>query len=244
MQRQHHNHTTLTLAKQGKDTGPNTGGYRAGVLMSTPIRGRNGANTTTIPSPPAGRQPPKMQPMPTPKKYDVIVADPPWDHYGSPTKMAAAGKHYTLMSDTDMLAYPIPDLLNPSGILFLWATGPRLDFALTCINTWGLTYRGIAFVWIKTKQDGTPIGAQGVRPSIIKPLTELVLAASRITRGRPQPVASESISQTVFAPRGAHSQKPEAVQDRIEELYPNATRLELFARRHRPGWDAIGDQLP
>lgn len=175
--------------------------------------------------------------------YDVVLADPPWSYYGSPDKMAAAGKHYPLMSDDDLLAFPLADWLAPRGVAFVWATGPRLDFAIDCIRSWGLHYRGMAFVWVKTRQDGTPLGAQGVRPSIVKPTTEFVLAASRIKRGRPMPLGSEAIVQTIFAPKMEHSRKPDEVHRRIEQLYPDASRIELFARRPQPGWMAWGNEV-
>ena len=74
-------------------------------------------------------------------------------------------------------------------------------------------------------------------------MTELVVAGSTVALGRPLPLASESVCQTVFAPRAEHSRKPDAVQERIEAMYPVAHKLELFARRRRVGWDAWGDEL-
>ena len=146
------------------------------------------------------------------------------------------------MPDEELLAFDIQGWLNPRSVLFLWATSPRLDFAIKCIEHWHLHYRGVAFVWIKCRQDGRPLAAQGVRPSITKPTTEFVLAASSVATGRPMPIHDEAICQTIFAPKQAHSQKPDAVQDRIELLYPSQSKIELFARRTRPGWDSWGDQ--
>jgi len=175
-------------------------------------------------------------------RFDVIITDPPWSYHGSQTKWGAAGKEYSTMSDENLLAYRYP--LTDNGILFMWATCPRLNFAVHCIEAHGLHYRGVAFVWVKTRADGTPIGAQGVRPSITKPLTEVVLVASPKATGRPLKLHDESICQTVFAARGEHSQKPEAVQDRIEAMYPQASKAEFFARRRRFGWSCFGNQLP
>ena len=61
---------------------------------------------------------------------------------------------------------------------------------------------------------------------------------------------ARNVRHTVIAPppthpgtkRTRHSAKPEAVQDRIERLWPGP-RLELFARRHRPGWTCLGLEL-
>ncbi|MEW6495383.1 MAG: MT-A70 family methyltransferase [Cyanobacteriota bacterium] len=173
--------------------------------------------------------------------FDVILTDPPWFYYGDQTKMGAAGKEYSLMSDEDLLQFRYP--LNNPGVLFMWATGPRLDFAIKCMEAQNLFYRGVAFVWIKTTKDGKPIGAQGVRPSIVKPITEFVLVASTKKFGRPLPIQSEGVVQTIFAPKQKHSQKPEEVQNRIEHLYPTQSKAEFFARRHRAGWTCFGDEI-
>lgn len=46
-------------------------------------------------------------------------------------------------------------------------------------------------------------------------------------------------------PGREHSVKPERIYARAERLWPGATpRLELFARRRRPGWAAWGKQAP
>ncbi|KKN67641.1 hypothetical protein LCGC14_0459000 [marine sediment metagenome] len=39
-----------------------------------------------------------------------------------------------------------------------------------------------------------------------------------------------------------HSSKPEGLQDRLDLIFPNANKLELFARRDRPGWTSVGDE--
>lgn len=175
-------------------------------------------------------------------KYDIVLADPPWDYYGSTTKNAAAGKHYSLMPDEELLSFDIWQWLAPKGILFMWVTCPRLDFGIKCIETWGLHFRGVPFVWVKTRQDGNIIGAQGVRPSIVKPTTEFCIAASAVKKGRPLPIADESVAQVVLAQRGRHSEKPKEVQERIERLYPDASKIELFARTPRDGWDRWGNE--
>ena len=84
-----------------------------------------------------------MIPFPN-KKYDIIVADPPWSYFGDKNKNAAAGKHYDLMSQEELAALPVKDLANKKAALFLWATCPRLDFAIDMINRWGFHYRGVA----------------------------------------------------------------------------------------------------
>lgn len=177
------------------------------------------------------------------QRYDVILADPPWAYYGQQDKWGAAAKFYATQPDEAIVRLPIPELLADRGVLFLWATSPRLDVAMACLAEWKLHFRGVAFVWVKARKDGGPIGAQGVRPSIVKPTAEYVLAASRVGKGRPMPLGDEGVPNVILAPRRAHSQKPDEVSAAIERLYPEAARLELFARTARPGWDAWGDEV-
>lgn len=177
------------------------------------------------------------------EQYDVILADPPWSHYGQQDKWGAAAKFYDLMDDDAIMGLDVARLAKRESVLFCWATCPRLDFAIDVVRSWGFHYRGVAFVWVKTRKDGVPIGARGVRPSIVKPTTEVVIAASMTKKGRPMPLASEKVAQVVLAPTGKHSQKPAGVHERIEELYPTAKRIELFARERRNGWAVWGNEI-
>ncbi len=175
------------------------------------------------------------------KRYDVIYADPPWQYYGDPDKDQAAGKHYPLLSREAIAALPVAALAAPRAALFLWATGPKLPDALAVMEAWGFHFRGIAYVWVKTRADGGIIAGQGVRPTFVKPTTEIVLVGSTCTRGRPLPLLSEAQGQVVLAPRGRHSEKPDLVRRRIVELLGDRPRIELFARERVPGWDAWGN---
>ncbi len=177
------------------------------------------------------------------KKFDVALIDPPWSYFGDQKKDGAAAKFYSTLTDEEIRMLPVKELLNERAVVFLWATAPRLDAALDSIKAWGLHFRGVAFVWVKTTKDGKPIGARGVRPSIVKPTCEFVLACSTVLKGRPLPIADESIVNTVFAATTEHSAKPLAVHERIEALYPKATRIELFARTQRQGWYCWGNQI-
>jgi N6-adenosine-specific RNA methylase IME4 len=187
------------------------------------------------------------------KKYDIVLVDPPWPYYGSTTKDAAAGKHYSLMSMEDLKAMPVKDLLKKEAAVFMWATCPRLHYAVELINSWGLHYRGVAWVWVKTRKDGQLIHGQGVPPTFTKPTTEMLLAASTKPRGRPITIQTSAMRQVVtvpenggvqLSPRGKHSQKPAVFVDLIDELFgAEPDRVELFCRGlPRQGWHGWGDE--
>ena len=54
---------------------------------------------------------------------------------------------------------------------------------------------------------------------------------------------SKNIQQVVLSPVTRHSEKPDAVRERIVQLCGDIPRIELFARKKIIGWDADGDQL-
>jgi len=179
------------------------------------------------------------------QKYQVVLADPPWAYYGDSNKNQAAGKHYSLMATKDISALPVRDLVEKRAACFMWATGPRLPEAIDVMRAWGFHYRGIAYVWVKTSAAGKIISGQGVRPTFVKPTTELVLVGSTCKTGRPLPLLTEGQGQVVLAPRpgNRHSAKPPEIRQRIVELLGDVTRIELFARDRIEGWDAWGNEV-
>lgn len=61
-------------------------------------------------------------------------------------------------------------------------------------------------------------------------------------KGTAPPAAFEKATSRWFQwPRGAHSAKPEAFQDLVEQVSPGPY-VELFARRDRLGWDTWGNE--
>jgi N6-adenosine-specific RNA methylase IME4 len=187
--------------------------------------------------------------------YDILYVDPPW-HYPSLTGVTrladgsyrqgapgGARRHYPTMTDDRLLRLPVRSLASDAAALFLWATCPRLDFALDVIREWGFHYRGVAYVWVKTKMDGTPMGAKGPPPAFVKPTSELLLVATTIKRGRVFPLLDYAQRQVVLTPRGRHSAKPNVFRENILALCGDRPRVELFARESVPGWDVWGQEV-
>lgn len=184
----------------------------------------------------------RLPPLPT-RRYDIVYLDPPWHYYGSPIKDAAAGKHYPLMSVEQLSEIDISRILNNKAAVFMWATCPRLDFAIQLLAAWDLTYRGVIYNWVKTNRQGKVISGQGVNPTFTKPTSELVLAATTNSRGRPFPILDLAQGQVVHHPRGRHSEKPAIFRNLIEKLCGDRPRIELFARSTATGWDSWGAEV-
>jgi len=180
------------------------------------------------------------------KKYEIIYADFPWQY----SSFGTAKLPYKFMDEEEISDFDWSRFMSKKCVVFSWVTGPKLDLAMRCGEEWkrkhGLYYQGVAYTWIKTTQDGSPIKASGPRPRLVKPLDEFLLAYSTIPNRRTFPLLTESQVQHVFAPkakRGEHSRKPDIFRKLIVELLGDRPRIELFARERVNGWDAWGDEI-
>lgn len=178
------------------------------------------------------------------KRYDILYIDPPWQMWGDPNKDAAAAKHYQLMTDNDVNHLPLKNILKRDAYVFVWATTPRLNAAIEAIKAWGLHYRGVGHIWVKTRKDGGIIHGQGIPPTYSKPTTEFLLVATTRKSGRPIKLLNKALPQVVLAPREGHSTKPEIFRQLIERAFGSGyNMIEVFARKQIPGWDAIGNAV-
>lgn len=63
-------------------------------------------------------------------------------------------------------------------------------------------------------------------------------------RGRiPKPRGARNVRQFLSEERREHSQKPEEIRKRIEEMFPTQNKIELFARQNVEGWKCIGNDI-
>jgi N6-adenosine-specific RNA methylase IME4 len=183
----------------------------------------------------------------------AILADVPWSYrnYGGSTSgrryavNGAAAAHYDTMADEDIAAIPVSQWAADDAVLFFWATWPRLDAAFPIMKAWGFDEYVTAVPWVKT------LGGD-----VFRGVGTWTMGASEVLlitrRGEPKPQHGERDKniglltgdpRVFYAPVGAHSKKPEEVQDWIERLFPGGPWLELFARRERAGWCCWGGDL-
>jgi N6-adenosine-specific RNA methylase IME4 len=165
------------------------------------------------------------------KLYGVLYADPPWrfELYNRDSSNIAVERHYPTMTLEEIAKKKIPAAKN--CVLFLWATVPMLPHALAVMSAWGFEYKS-ACGWHKDRA-GTGYWFRGA--------LELLLVG---TRGNvPAPASGEQWPQVIEAPRGRHSEKPEVFAEMIGKLFPHVPKLEMFARKARPGFDAWGNEI-
>jgi N6-adenosine-specific RNA methylase IME4 len=172
--------------------------------------------------------------------YQLIYADPPW-HFRVRSEKGegrSAKKHYPVMGLDDIAALPISKIAAKNSVLLMWAIDPMLDVAFNVIKAWEFTFKTVGFYWIKNN-----IKSAGFFTGLgyyTRANPEQCLLA---TRGTGLQRKDRSIRRLIVAPRGRHSEKPVEAYRRIERLFGDVSRVELFARRRRTGWDAFGNQV-
>ncbi len=160
------------------------------------------------------------------KKYRTILADPPWDINQGGKR--GASSHYALMPLNRIKSMPVADLCEENAHLYLWIPNGLLQEGLDVIKAWGFTFRSPIY-WIKPRLS---LG------NYVRNASETLFFA---TRGK-APVKFHAQPNWLFAPQQEHSHKPEE-QFAIIERLSDGPYLELFARRHQPGWDVWGNEI-
>ena len=169
------------------------------------------------------------------KKYQIIYADPPWEYDDKALSgNRGAGCKYDLMNESQLQSLPVGNIADENCLLFMWSTFPKLQDGLTLMESWGFTYKTVAFTWLKTNQNGSDFMGMG---RWTRANQEIVLFG---TKGKPKRI-NAGISQVVKSVIKSHSQKPNTVRDKIIELVGDLPRIELFARTKVHGWDVWGN---
>lgn len=174
-------------------------------------------------------------------KYSIIYADPPW-HYNNRANHKTRFRggvhgHYATMTMDEIRALPIGDLAADNCALFMWCTDPMLDEQIPLFKHWGFRYCRAGFSWVKLNaKNGQPFFGVGYYAKSNVEVCYLGI------RGRMEPITND-VHSLVVAPHQEHSRKPEAVRERIVQLFGDVPRVELFARQSAPGWTVAGNGI-
>lgn len=168
---------------------------------------------------------------------DLVVVDPPWlyDLRSEKGEAKSAQAQYRCLPDGEIKALPVGHLVGSDSWLFLWATGPKLDFAIKCMEHWGFEFK-THMVWRKVTKNGKPAIGPGY---IVRSMHETILIGSIGSPRMRKPLPSEFAGL-----RRGHSEKPEEFYHLLDNRFapPNMRRADIFSRRSRPGWLVFGDE--
>ena len=147
--------------------------------------------------------------------------------------LSSATFQYPTLKLSQLKELDVPSIAAEDCILFMWTTGPQMANSIELGEAWGFEYKTVAFVWDKMVHNpGRYTLSQ----------TEFVLA---FKKGKfPQPRGSRNIRQMIQVHRGEHSVKPTKVIDGISKMFPEQSKIELFARNNYFGWDNWGLEIP
>lgn len=186
-------------------------------------------------------------------RFGTIIADPPWAYVRASSDKRLRGYssgQYEPLTTADLAALPVSDIAAEDAVLFLWTNGPFLvdGSAQAIARGWGFTPVTLLY-WHKVTGDGlygqvTNGGGVGYW---FRGNCEPVLVAKngRAYRWSNMPRwTSDDANALFYAPKKNHSVKPDILHERIERSEYPKPYLEIFGRRHRPGWTVIGNELP
>lgn len=163
--------------------------------------------------------------------YGLILADPPWQYEHCEANNREIENHYPTAVLEDIYRHGMEVEKEKDCILFLWATAPKLQEAISVMVAWGFNYRSCA-VW-----DKQHIG-MGYWWRIQH---ELLLVG---TSGKPGSTPEcERVSSIFSEARSTHSTKPTCVYEWIERAFPESKKVEMYCRKPREGWGAWGNEI-
>lgn len=184
-------------------------------------------------------------------KYQLIYADPPW-HFTVRSEKGedrSALNHYDVMSLEDIKQLPVNKITEDNSVLLMWVTDPFLKKGMEVMERWGFEYKTVAFHWVKMcrKSDKWHMGnGYYTRANVEQCLLGVKYRLTKnglLRSGKGLPRQSRSVRRLIVSHLREHSRKPDEAYERIEALFGPVTRLEMFARENRAGWDAWGNEV-
>ena len=161
--------------------------------------------------------------------YDVVVIDPPWamQKIERDVRPNQSEFDYPTMDEDELASMDLP--MADDCHVWVWTTHKFLPMAFRLLDTWGLKYV-CTFVWHK------PGGFQPI--GLPQYNCEFAIYSRQ---GSPQFVDTKALPVCFEAPRGKHSEKPEAFYEVVRRVTAGR-RLDMFNRRAIEGFDVWGNE--
>lgn len=176
------------------------------------------------------------------KKYQIIYADPPW-------RISKGGKKAVRPNSSGKeLDYPVASLEDiekmmrditlrygdSPNVMFLWTIEKYLHEAEEIAKKLGYKLHA-RMIWNKVTGIPSAFTIRYGHEYLLYMYRGKLIPVAKEERGKIHSVFTEQVTK--------HSKKPEIAYQIIERLYPDANKLELFARNKRDGWDVWGNEV-
>lgn len=171
-------------------------------------------------------------------RYNTLVVDPPWPitlagKFSRGRSMGADKLPYKTLTVDQIKTFPVHSLANPGAHVYMWTTNRMLPESFSVLEAWGVRFH---------------LGLLLLREHGAAPSLGYVFGAQYCLLGfygRPMQkfLKCGKLNWLIaHAKPSKHSTKPDDFYTLVEEMSPGP-RCDLFARKHRDGWDCWGDEL-
>ena len=186
-------------------------------------------------------------------KYNVICADPPWN-FSDPLVMSGVKRgaisQYRTLNLNDIKNLDVSSIAEDDAVLILWVPSSMLQDGLDVMKSWGFAQKQ-TYIWVKIKKNLKLPKIKYINEILAFFMGRLFRQTHEIaligTKGKIySKLQNRSQRSVVLDVNLKHSAKPEGLQDSLDIMFPSPhnTKVELFARRSRPGWDCVGLECP
>jgi N6-adenosine-specific RNA methylase IME4 len=190
----------------------------------------------------------------------------------SKTKRGASS-NYSVMTDDEIMNLDIPGVCASECVLVFWVPSSKISFGVKCCENWGFTVsQTFVWVKTKQNplinlgKDIYKILKKEKKEDLKKLISEKIVEfdvgdvlnffmghcfrqtheiALIATKGKYTKLlknrSQRSVDISPALPK--HSQKPEELQNRLDIMFGDVKKLELFARRERNGWNTLGNDI-
>lgn len=184
------------------------------------------------------------------KKKVVLYIDMPWNFATRKTGTKFGGgvtDKYPTMKPKEIKEFfkKLGEVVKADNAVgFFWCTHSHTKLLFECFSimeSYGWRFTSLGFNWVKINKDGSPFKGPGAVTGCGSELCWV------ITKGS-MPPHEKLVAETLLAPRGKHSEKPEEIRLRIQRMYPldktQYDHVELFGRNAAiPGWRIFGNAI-
>jgi N6-adenosine-specific RNA methylase IME4 len=185
----------------------------------------------------------KINVLNTENKYDIVYSDPPWQQKKGGKKKVRPNSSggeldYPTMQLKDIKELHkqiLNNITTEKHNVFMWAIDKYLHETEQMMKELGYELHA-RIIWDKTN---------GVSPAYTVRFTHeyllwfykkgSILMPCKEQRGKQTTVIRESSTK--------HSKKPIAAYEMLEVMFPEANKIELFARNKRASWDCWGNEV-
>lgn len=202
-------------------------------------------------------------------KFNIICIDPPWD-FSDPLKMSdvarGASSQYPVLDFQELKKLKISDLAAEDAAIAVWTPSSLLQEGLDLLKAFNFRQTQM-IVWNKTVKDPFKNLKNKINKLDKKDINQvfdnvnyndfLGFGMGRLwrnchevaligVRGKIYKHLKNKSQRTVhFHVNEKHSKKPEHLQDQLDLMFPDESikKIEIFARRVRPGWTCIGNEI-